>query len=191
MFIALDLETTGLDPVKDRILQVAWQLLDNKLEPLDDPQDYAVSLSHVGRERLMAEPYVREMHRKTGLLARLDSGPTLLLEDVDDALVGNVDEHWDKQETIHLLGASVHFDRSFIHEAMPATDGILHYRILDTSSLKLVGQAAGIDFSVENPQWHNAAFDIQESIEIARRVSGMLHEYTNKQWYGPLGDQAI
>ena len=62
-----------------------------------------------------------------------------------------------------LAGNSIHNDRRFIKKWWPEVDGLLHYRMLDVSSWKLVLQGKyGVPF--EKQETHRAAADIRESI---------------------------
>jgi oligoribonuclease len=62
-----------------------------------------------------------------------------------------------------LAGNSIHNDRNFIKRWWPEVDELLHYRMLDVSSLKIIMQGKyGLSF--EKNDAHRAYDDIQASI---------------------------
>lgn len=183
MFLAIDLETTGLDPKNDRILQVAWQLLNYDLSDRSELSTAVCDVSDETLRRLEANIVVLDMHTRTGLWAYLQdpSAVRLVLPDIEDLIlrdIYNADPLW--QEPTHLLGASVHFDCRFIDNWMPRLSARLHHRILDTSSLKLIWNTTGHKqnpLAVYNPHPHKAEFDVQESIDVARAMRRELIIY--------------
>lgn len=176
IFLALDLETTGLNPKFDAIVQVSWKLLDKRLRDISDLRDYVVQSSSYVLDRLEDNLYVFEMHTKTGLWAKLNNPDyeKLLLDDIEDELIKDINAHNPDHEPVHLLGASVHFDRSFIDYHMQQLSTQLNHRILDVSSLKLVAQSTAFDISASNPMPHNSMYDVLESIEVARTARRMF-----------------
>ncbi len=62
-----------------------------------------------------------------------------------------------------LAGNSIHNDRNFIKRWWPEVDKLLHYRMLDVSSYKILMQAKyGVEFHKKDV--HRATADIQASI---------------------------
>lgn len=172
MFLAIDLETTGLDPKNDRILQVAWQLLNYDLSDRSELSTAVCDVSDETLRRLEANIVVLDMHTRTGLWAYLQdpSVVRLALPDIEDLILQDIYNAGVWQEPVNLLGASVHFDRGFIDNWMPRLSTCLHHRILDTSSLKLLAKSAGKEIPAENPHPHIAEFDVQESVDVARKA---------------------
>jgi len=85
------------------------------------------------------EPYVKEMHTKNGLLARVRSSETSV-RIAEKEVMALVLEHCGMGEGV-LAGNSIHTDRAFITRYMPGLDRVLHYRMLDVSSLKVLTRA--------------------------------------------------
>jgi oligoribonuclease len=81
---------------------------------------------------------------------------------VEKELIALVDKHFGDELAI-LGGNSIHNDRLFIKQWMPALDLRLHYRMLDVSSFKILMQGKyGVPF--EKKDVHRAFDDIQASI---------------------------
>lgn len=86
MIVWADLETTGLDPLKGSILEIAMIATDDKLVQICEPFVSLVKPLHLRGWEAM-DNFVREMHAKNGLLARLyeehesGEGPSTVLRD--------------------------------------------------------------------------------------------------------------
>ena len=77
-FLWADLETTGLDPNEDSILEAAVVVTDRNLVCLYSGE-LVVGMTFTGQARLNANDYVREMHTKSGLLTELENEAELLV----------------------------------------------------------------------------------------------------------------
>lgn len=157
----LDLEMTGLDPQADVILQAALIITDSQLTPLEE---FVCDVWQPPAALERMTPFVRNMHEKNGLLARVaasrfDIGflEKLLLERVSG---------WCAYPAV-LCGNSIGHDKRFVERWMPGLAGYLSYRTVDVSSLKILtklwyGDAAA--YSKPTTQEHDALFDIHQSI---------------------------
>ena len=157
----LDLEMTGLDPGRDVILQAALVVTDRELRPLEE----FVSDVWQPEERLAGmTPFVRAMHEKTGLLARVRASKTDLSQ-VERALLERIAGHCAYPAT--LCGNSIAQDKRFVERHMPGLAGYLHYRTLDVTSIKLIAKAwygEAAVFDKPKDQEHDALFDVRNSI---------------------------
>lgn len=151
MLIFLDLETTGLNPERDEILEVAAICVDDQLQEVAR----YTSLIRPHRPLFKLDEFVRDMHAKNGLLSELRALPnTNILGSfpdpysqghVDFMLAGFIRDHgvkFGKDEkgavTIsrpQLAGNTISFDRAFMKHWLPEAHAELHYRNLDVSSL--------------------------------------------------------
>ena len=165
MLLWIDLETTGIDPQNDHILEVAWRTTNDSLIP------WSVTKSHVVRPRkeawkqLQETPFVMDMHIENGLLNDIDTMHDLLLvEDVEDLILHDisiVNEVW------MVAGSSPHFDLGFIREHMPRLARKLSHRIYDVSTLKTLFKSVGHMDDIRNDDKHRAASDIDNSLAYA------------------------
>lgn len=187
LFLNLDLETTGLDPDKDHILEVAWDILDEELvSVMTAPRSFIVehgdSWGDVWNALRSAPTVVRKMHTESGLVSDMvsfDSDAETLF-DIADILYGDL--RWTHSElppetTIHFIGFSPAFDRSFLaaksatQSIVSETKGRMHHRLFDLSSFKIGYELAGVEIpKIKNPNPHRALSDIGEVAEFGRLV---------------------
>lgn len=185
MYLWIDIETTGLDPEKDFIMEVAWFVTDDRLMKLTEGKTSMVShqLSAV-THRLMMNEYVLDMHRSSGLWegyiwAHEGQGTMLLTEDIEEQIlqsIESVNDGW--KETVMLAGASVHFDRGFLARDMPRLIEMLSHRHLDTSSIRLMMKTCGVNYMsvVKDRVAHRALDDIEETYDMAHQYFEYVRE---------------
>ncbi len=181
----VDIETTGLDPNTDYLLEIAWQFTTLGGAALGDVRHHISA--YWPRHDSVAYPWpqvVVDMHVASGLLddiynPEVPKAPmaqairSALRNDIASAKIG------DGVETIYLAGSSVHFDRSFIERKMPgALDGVSH-RHFDVSTLKILWQmSTGEKFTSRAPHQpeHRAVNDIKNSQEDAFDILAYVTE---------------
>lgn len=202
IYLALDLETSGLDPMADKIVEVAWKLVSSRLESLSDGVAHAV-IRPVGDtlDRIKANPVVLEMHTKTGLLALLedDNHPKPTLASAEDRIIRDLDIVAENFETykltndkqinyqIVLIGKNVAFDHKFIDRYMPRLAKRVSYREFDETSVNFLLDAIGITISMplksvseEGLVAHRAAYDVNATYTRLRGVVGTLRMLLNR-----------
>jgi oligoribonuclease len=103
--------------------------------------------------------WVREMTVANGLIDRITAAPN----EQHVALEFKAFVTHNFNEPAVLAGNSVHYDRSFIKQWWPEVYSLLHYRILDVSSFKIIMQNKyGLVFNKQES--HRALDDIRESM---------------------------
>lgn len=165
----LDIETTGLNPIHNKILEIAISKA-----PFDDPFNARLvhhSVYAFPHDRDMLEPAVREMHENSGLLTdceylayvgqpRAVHGPELC-------------DLFDEGEEPIFAGSSVHFDVRFLRASFPEFALKFSHRHYDVSAIKLFCESLGMP-KLPKGEAHRAQADILESIEHARACAQWL-----------------
>jgi len=129
----MDLEMTGLDPAKDVIVEIATLITDDDLQILAEGPDLVV---HQSDEALaVMDPFVEEMHTKSGLLDAITAS-TISLEDAGRQTLEFIKAHVPAPRTVPLCGNSIGMDRRFLAVYLAEIEEWLHYRSVDVSSVK-------------------------------------------------------
>jgi len=160
--IWLDLEMTGLDPDRDRILEIATLVTDTQLEPLAEGPVIAV-YQPPGVLAGM-DDWNQSHHGKSGLLDRVRAS-TWDEAGAEHATLSFLAD-WVAAGKSPLCGNSICQDRRFLARTMPRLEAYFHYRNLDVSSLKILAQrwAPGVAEAFKKSGKHQAMDDIRESI---------------------------
>jgi oligoribonuclease len=160
----MDLEMTGLDPVRNVIVEIATLVTDDDLEVLAEGPDLVV---HQPPEALAEmDDVVRKMHTKSGLLAAIESS-TLSLEDAGAATLEFIKQHVPEPGTVPLAGNSIGMDRRFLAAHLPEIERYLHYRSVDVSTIKELCRRWYPEVLANAPDkagGHRALDDIRESL---------------------------
>ena len=168
MLVWMDLEMTGLDPVRDTIVEIATIVTDDQLEIVAVGPDLVV---HQPPEALaVMDPFVVEMHTRSGLLPAIVAS-TISLEEAGRQTLEFIRTHVPEPGKVPLCGNSIGTDRRFLTVYLPEIEQHLHYRSVDVSSLKELVKRwyPTIDQRrmVKNGA-HRALDDIRASIEELR-----------------------
>lgn len=159
----VDLEMTGLDPVRDHILEIAVVVTDKDLNVVAEGPNRII---HESQEFLNALPDEQKAFlHKDGLW--LDApASTHLLPDVEDELVKFLEEYVEKGRA-PLCGNTISKDREFLTRYMPRVVEHLHYRNVDVSTIKELARRWKPEVleQVQKKETHRARDDIYESIE--------------------------
>jgi oligoribonuclease len=157
----LDLEMTGLDAQRDVILQAAIVITTPELTPLEE---FACDVWQPPSALEHMTPYVRDMHEKNGLLARVASSRTDLFA-AERQLLERICG-WCSYPAL-LCGNTIGQDKRFIDQWMPGLAGYLSYRSIDVSSLKMLAKywyGESAMYPKPTDAEHDALFDVKQSI---------------------------
>src|SRR6185503_18822606 len=134
-FLWVDLEMTGLDVQNDVIIEVAVEVTDVNFKTLTS---YEAVIHQPDDVLNRANEWAKNQHAISGLTERVRSEGRPE-QDVVHELVGFIQAQFGDEPAI-LAGNSIHNDRNFIKRWWPEVDELLHYRMLDVSSLKILMQ---------------------------------------------------
>lgn len=170
--IFLDIETTGLDPVRDMILELAALRVDvNTFEPSDGFQA-VISPQKSGVDMPRPDEYVTRMHTANGLFAEIAAGGGFAFGEVYAGLkawLENIPD-WKDGGLLHTLaGDSVHFDLGFLKIEMPDVAALFSHRLFDVSAFRVARELRGLPpCDIVGATQHRAAPDVMASIGKAR-----------------------
>ena len=160
--IWLDMEMTGLDPDRDRIIEIAVVITDAKL---DTVAESPVLVVHQPDPVLQAmDQWNKDTHGRSGLIEKVKA--SRLSEAAAAAQMLEFVKQYVPARTSPMCGNSICQDRRFMARHMPQLEAYFHYRNLDVSTLKELARrwkpelAKGV---VKNGK-HEALADIYESI---------------------------
>lgn len=159
----LDMEMSGLDPQRDRILELALVVTNSELQLIAES---AVWVVHQPEEVLAGmDEWNKKTHGKSGLIDKVRA--STLDEAAVEAQALDFLKRYVPQGKSPMCGNSVCQDRRFMARYMPRLEAYFHYRNLDVSTLKELCRrwAPAIAKGVEKKGRHEALADIYESIE--------------------------
>lgn len=158
----LDMEMTGLEPEKERIIEVAFVVTDLHLNTLAEGPVLVIHQPDTVLDAM--DNWNKGTHGKSGL--------------IDKVKASTVTE-WQAQEQIleflkplipkgkiPLCGNTIHQDRRFMALYMPELNDFFHYRNIDVSTLKELAKRwrPEVYKSFKKQQKHTALADVYESI---------------------------
>src|SRR5215831_5442312 len=168
VLVWLDMEMTGLDPERERIIEIATILTDGQLTEIAEGPELVI---HQADEILAAmDDWNTKHHGASGLTERVRQSQISDL-DAEVQTIVFIDAHVSSRERPVLAGNSIHQDRRFIRRYMPALEKRLHYRMVDVSTIKELARRWYPQIIARQPpkhDTHRALDDIRESIDELR-----------------------
>jgi len=161
----LDLEMTGLDPARDRIVEIATLVTDDELELVAEGPDLVIATPPDVLDAM--DEVVRQMHTRSGLLAAIAASGTSLEQAAAETLAF-VRRYVPEAHKVPLCGNSIGTDRRFLALYMPELEDHLHYRCVDVSTIKELARRWYPEIYANAPRKqgaHRALDDIKESVE--------------------------
>ncbi|HEX8170506.1 MAG TPA: oligoribonuclease [Thermoanaerobaculia bacterium] len=158
----IDCEMTGLDPMRDVLLEIATIVTNYDLEIVARGPVFAIKQSEARLEAM--DSWNQRTHKKSGLLERV-RGEGISVADAEKQTLAFVRRHCYKKSA-PLCGNSIGQDKRFLARYMPELHDYLHYKVVDVSSIKvLVSEWYGGKYaSPPKKELHRALDDIEESI---------------------------
>lgn len=174
----VDLETTGLDPNEDAILEIG--LIVTGVDLVERARwSKVIRPANWQSLKGQMDVFVVEMHAASGLWREVDEIERPLVHmtnPIEDA--GWEAQRWLRETTgaqgdAHLgpmCGSSVHFDRAFLKAQMPMLERAFSHRNIDVSTVMELDRrwSAQGEIVSQSRGKHRALDDLEDSIALAR-----------------------
>jgi oligoribonuclease len=154
---------TGLDPEKERLLEIAVVVTGPHLTPRIEGPVYVIHQSDELLDKMDA--WNKGTHGRSGLIDKVKASATSE-QDAEEAILTFIKKYVSKNAS-PLCGNTISQDRRFLVKFMPKLEAYLHYRNLDVSTLKELSKRwkPEVFNSFKKQQKHTALADVHESIE--------------------------
>ena len=159
----LDMEMTGLDPERERIIELAMIVTDSQLETVAESPVWVI---HQPEDILAAmDEWNQKTHGRSGLIDKVKAST------MDEAAVESAALEFLKKYSLAghspMCGNSIGQDRRFMARYMPTLEAFFHYRNLDVSTLKELCKRwqPEVYKGFKKKGRHTALADIYESID--------------------------
>lgn len=178
-FVAVDIETTGLDVETCCIIEIGIIVADRDMNPIAEWVDLVAPVTDLSE----MDEFVTEMHESNGLLNELrwaNHEGTLL----HPRNVGLNAVRWLTQTcglptgVFPLTGSSVAFDRTFMKRFMPELEVFFHYRNIDTSTVKELAKVwtPDVKWQSKGQKGHRVLDDIRHTLDEGRFYREMFFD---------------
>jgi oligoribonuclease len=159
----LDMEMTGLDPDKDRIIEVAIVVTDAQLNIVSQAPVLVINQADSVLDAM--DEWNRSTHARSGLVDKVKA--STLTEGVAEKQLLAFLAQYVPAKTSPMCGNSICQDRRFLARHMPGLEAYFHYRNLDVSTLKELVKRwkPEIAKGLVKQGKHEALADIHESID--------------------------
>jgi oligoribonuclease len=160
--IWIDLEMTGLDPERERIIEIATIVTDPHLNIIAEGPVLAVSQPKTLLDNM--DCWNTRQHGKSGLVNRVLES-TINEQEAERLTIEFLKTHLNKGKS-PMCGNSICQDRRFLYQYMPKLAAFFHYRNLDVSTLKelAVRWRPELLQGLVKDSKHRALDDIKDSI---------------------------
>ncbi|XP_016397402.1 small fragment nuclease [Sinocyclocheilus rhinocerous] len=184
----VDLEMTGLDIEKDRIIEMACIVTDSDLNIIAEGPNLIINQPDELLDGM--SDWCKKHHGKSGLTQAVrDSHITL--QQAEYEFLSFVRQHTPPGQC-PLAGNSVHADKKFLDKYMPQFMRHLHYRIIDVSTIKELSRRwypEEYSLAPQKKASHRALEDIQESIKELKFYRANVFKVKEKRKIVENGDK--
>ena len=158
----IDLEMTGLDPEKDRIIEMAAIVTDADLNSLAESP--VITVHQPDSLLAQMDEWCTRQHGQSGLTARVRECRVTEAE-AEQQMLAFVRQYTDKGVS-PMCGNSIGQDRRFLVKYMPTLEAFFHYRNLDVSTVKELARRWRPELldGFSKTSSHQALDDIRDSV---------------------------
>lgn len=159
----LDCEMSGLQPDRERLLELAIIVTGPNLEPRIEGPVLVIHQSDALLDKMDA--WNKGTHAKSGLIDKVKR--SVLTEAQAEQQLLEFVERYVPRNASPLCGNTISQDRRFLVNYMPRLEAYFHYRNLDVSTLKELAKRWRPDLhsAFKKQQKHTALADVHESID--------------------------
>ena len=167
LIVWMDLEMTGLEPDRDRIIEMATIVTDADLKVIAEGPELVI---HQPDDALDAMDEWNRTHHGASELTERVRASTVTEAEAEARTVAFL-RGLCEERSAPLAGNSIHQDRRFIARYMHDLDAFLHYRMIDVSTIKELAKRwfpKDLERMPRKRNSHRALDDIRESIAELR-----------------------
>ncbi len=159
----LDCEMTGLDPDKERLIEIAVIVTGPQLTPRIEGPVLAIHQSDELLDQM--DNWNKGTHGRSGLIDKVKAS-SVSEQDAEERVLAFLARYVPKG-TSPLCGNTISQDRRFLVKYMPRLEAFLHYRNVDVSTFKELAKRWRPDVyaAFKKRQSHTALADVHESID--------------------------
>lgn len=159
----LDCEMTGLDPLTERLIEIAVVVTGPNLEPRVEGPVLVIAQSDALLDRM--DKWNKETHTRSGLIEKVRAS-AITEAQAEQQLLDFVARYVPVNAS-PMCGNTIGQDRRFLVNYMPRLEAFFHYRNLDVSTLKELAKRWRPDLhsGFKKQQKHTALADVHESID--------------------------
>lgn len=159
----LDCEMTGLDPERERLIEIAVVVTGPNLEPRIEGPVLVIHQSDALLDQMDA--WNKGTHSKSGLIDKVKAS-TVTEEQAEQQLLEFIAQYVPRH-TSPMCGNTIGQDRRFLVKYMPKLEAFFHYRNVDVSTLKELAKRwrPEVYTTFKKRQLHTALADVHESID--------------------------
>lgn len=159
----IDCEMSGLDPDKERLLEIAVIVTGPHLTPRIEGPVLVIHQSDALLQQM--DKWNQGTHGKSGLIDKVKAS-RISESDAEAQILAFLKQYVPKNSS-PLCGNTISQDRRFLVKYMPQLEAFFHYRNLDVSTLKELSRRwkPEVYASFKKQQKHTALADVHESID--------------------------
>jgi len=159
----IDCEMTGLDPERDRLIEIAVIVTGPDLQPRIEGPVLAIHQSDA--QLALMDAWNKGTHGKSGLIDRVRASSVTEAQ-AEQAVLDFISTYSPRLGS-PMCGNSIGQDRRFLVKYMPKLEAYFHYRNLDVSTLKELAKRwkPEVYNAFKKRQLHTALADVHESID--------------------------
>ena len=167
----IDLEMTGLDPEKEKIIEIATLITDSDLNIIAEGPNLVI----FQRSELIdaMDDWNQKQHGSSGLIEQVSKSD--ITEQVAEIETLDFISKYVGEKVSPMCGNTVSHDRRFLSKYMPRLESYFNYRHIDVSSFKEVAVRWMNEAQVyEKKGSHRAMGDIKESVAELKFYKGLF-----------------